>query len=609
MPILDLGYVIGPQGIQGPEGKQGPQGIQGETGPAGPQGPIGETGAQGERGPQGEQGIQGIQGIQGEIGPAGPAGKDGQDGKDYVLTDADKEEIASMVEVTGGGGSVAIDGTSIIQNDDGTISTAVGGSRVIKTPATAVISYEDATGFTRANTNNKRYTSQYGSTMGGATGPSRLEELDKYTKHTIEIEFRNANTNETGSSKGIMTYVGTSNASWSVTDLAVFEDTITAIDFSSGQGIYFTGTASGVFEVYYITKFSIIAPPVYDYEPIDAKFVPVGYGLLVDAEGNLTTPLDHLYMDEKHNLHTDSNEVGSNQGEYCFAYGYNNTVYDSGHAKIVLGRNNAIYGSGSVVLGDGNNSNMNGGYGAVILGYKNKVTKTHGVAVGNNLIASMVDQCVYGKYNIEDTDNYNIIIGNGTSSGTANGLTIDASGNVAIQGTVSSAGADYAEYFEWVDGNPNGEDRVGLLVTLLDDKIRLAQAGDDILGVVSGTATVLGDDAEWVWQGKYVRDDFGRIIMEELDILDENNEVIGKTLTPKINPEYDENKEYIPRAKRAEWDAIGMMGKLYVKDDGSCVVGSYATIGKDGVATHTTEKTNMKVMARISDTIVRVLLK
>jgi hypothetical protein len=33
----------------------------------------------------------------------GPAGKDGKDGKDYVLTDADKQEIAGMVEVTGGG--------------------------------------------------------------------------------------------------------------------------------------------------------------------------------------------------------------------------------------------------------------------------------------------------------------------------------------------------------------------------------------------------------------------------------------------------------------------------------------------------------------------------
>lgn len=34
----------------------------------------------------------------------GPQGEPGVDGKDYVLTEADKAEIAGMVEVTGGGG-------------------------------------------------------------------------------------------------------------------------------------------------------------------------------------------------------------------------------------------------------------------------------------------------------------------------------------------------------------------------------------------------------------------------------------------------------------------------------------------------------------------------
>lgn len=123
MPKLDLGYVRGPQGIQGipgPEGKQGPEGIQGPIGPIGPEGPQGPIG---ETGPQGEQGIQGIQGPVGPQGIPGEPGKDGKDGSDYVLTAADKKEIAGMVE----GSDVAVDGTTIIQNADGTISTAVGG--------------------------------------------------------------------------------------------------------------------------------------------------------------------------------------------------------------------------------------------------------------------------------------------------------------------------------------------------------------------------------------------------------------------------------------------------------------------------------------------------
>ena len=44
-------------------------------------------------GPQGPEGPRGPIGSQGEPGPAG------KDGKDYVLTEADKEEIAVMVPV------------------------------------------------------------------------------------------------------------------------------------------------------------------------------------------------------------------------------------------------------------------------------------------------------------------------------------------------------------------------------------------------------------------------------------------------------------------------------------------------------------------------------
>lgn len=48
MATLDLGNVMGPQGIQGAIGPQEPQGIQGKTGPVGsqdPQGPQGEAGS------------------------------------------------------------------------------------------------------------------------------------------------------------------------------------------------------------------------------------------------------------------------------------------------------------------------------------------------------------------------------------------------------------------------------------------------------------------------------------------------------------------------------------------------------------------------------------
>ena len=70
------------------DGEQGPQGERGERGPEGPQGPAGPQGIQGETGPQGPQGPKG---DTGETGPAGPKGDA------YVLTSADKSEIAGIV--------------------------------------------------------------------------------------------------------------------------------------------------------------------------------------------------------------------------------------------------------------------------------------------------------------------------------------------------------------------------------------------------------------------------------------------------------------------------------------------------------------------------------
>ena len=81
----------------GPKGDTGEQGPQGEIGP---QGPKGDKGDPGETGPQGAQGIQGPQGPQGDPGAQGPQGPAGQNGNDYVLTDADKQQIAGLVDLT-----------------------------------------------------------------------------------------------------------------------------------------------------------------------------------------------------------------------------------------------------------------------------------------------------------------------------------------------------------------------------------------------------------------------------------------------------------------------------------------------------------------------------
>lgn len=85
----------GSDGLPGRDGQDGRDGATGPQGPQGERGPIGLTGPKGDTGERGLQGERGPAGIQGEKGDTGPQGPKGEDGSDYVLTDADKQQIAS----------------------------------------------------------------------------------------------------------------------------------------------------------------------------------------------------------------------------------------------------------------------------------------------------------------------------------------------------------------------------------------------------------------------------------------------------------------------------------------------------------------------------------
>jgi hypothetical protein len=155
-----------------------------------------------------------------------------------------------------------------------------------------------------------------------------------------------------------------------------------------------------------------------------------------------------------------------------------------------------------------------------------------------------------------------------------------------------ATGADYAEYFEWEDGNPTDEDRRGKSVVLVGAKIRVATSQDltsDILGVVSATPSVVGDAGWSRWNGKYLKDEFGVTLKESVELWAWKNEVgddvsyyfdlvpVGVVVPenkeiqvqerPILNPVYDPNEEYIPREQRKEWSPIGLMGKLKVYKD------------------------------------------
>lgn len=242
-------------------------------------------------------------------------------------------------------------------------------------------------------------------------------------------------------------------------------------------------------------------------------------------------------------------------------------------------------------------------------------------AGGQHTIASAGCQMVIGSCNVEYgaaigyvNENAWFIIGKSLNQNArANAFRV-ASNGVFASGGYSAAGADYAELFEWVDGNPDAEDRVGRFVTLDGEKIRLAGPEDDyILGIVSGSPSVVGDVHDDQWQGMYLYDVFGRPIWEEPPAGEDGDEEQDPGLAradriQKLNPDYDNSQKYIPRTQRPEWDAVGMLGKLVAVDDGTCQVNGWCQPGEGSAATASAERTKYRVMARLDDTHIRVMI-
>ena len=109
----------GPQGAKGDKGDKGDTGATGATGATGPKGDKGDKGdpgAKGDAGAQGPKGDTGEQGPKGDTGATGATGPQGPQGDDYVLTSADKTEIAQLAaaEVDVPVQDVQLNGTSIL---------------------------------------------------------------------------------------------------------------------------------------------------------------------------------------------------------------------------------------------------------------------------------------------------------------------------------------------------------------------------------------------------------------------------------------------------------------------------------------------------------------
>ncbi len=250
---------------------------------------------------------------------------------------------------------------------------------------------------------------------------------------------------------------------------------------------------------------------------------------------------------------------------------------------VIASSNSEASGEGSVIIASSGNSKTEGGRDAIIASNNSKTPGS--TENGKVIIASN---------GVINDNNYSVRGGYGESANPSTSNTkweidsISGTGKFAGAVTGSSSFSDYAEYFESLDGNSIP---TGTIVTLEKGKIRPAEKGERMKGVISKTAGAVLGQATYHWQGRYLKDEFGELILEERTVV--NKDVLGietveVLMLPVENPEYNEDSSYSSREERPEWNIVGLLGQIRIRIDetvqsGDCVIanGELATKSDD----------------------------
>jgi hypothetical protein len=126
--------------------------------------------------------------------------------------------------------------------------------------------------------------------------------------------------------------------------------------------------------------------------------------------------------------------------------------------------------------------------------------------------------------------------------------------------TIISPNADYAEVGEWVDGNPEGENRLGYFIAIAEvgdntTKIRKATSADDIRGVTVYNPAFTGNASA---------------------------------------NKYNDNGELLP-----QYNYVGIMGLIPVIDNGKCTVNGRCMPADDGTAIPSANSMGYAVLERV----------
>lgn len=169
---------------------------------------------------------------------------------------------------------------------------------------------------------------------------------------------------------------------------------------------------------------------------------------------------------------------------------------------------------------------------------------------------------------------------------------LSATGDIKNSGVVTS-GHNFTDYAELLPNLTSQEQGYGLIQTIDGYGVRPANEGDQIAGVTSATAGVILGETPFSWQARWLKDEWGAYIME--DVYDEE---LDKVITsPKQNPEWDPEIEQLTRQERPdEWTVVGLLGQVYVRLNEDVEVMDYVKPHANGVGEKSDEPTNIRVM-------------
>ena len=315
----------------------------------------------------------------------------------------------------------------------------------------------------------------------------------------------------------------------------------------------------------------------------------------------------------------------STRGAGSFVGGGNNNIASGIRSTVIGGQTNTVSNSYSGIFAGRNNA-ATSPHSVVLGGFYNTVGGSQSATIGGRGNGAIHANCVVMGGGGRTSGPYQLVIGGVgtlTSSLVNNRFRVDARDSFAngacyANGGFFAFGADYGEFFEWFDGNPNNEDRTGYFVSLIDGKIEIGNS--NIVGIISNNPSAVGDSADFYWTDMYLKDDFGNMLKEEytkhewieymIEKVAFTNSVGNKfkeypnpsnkngvpftgnistsattsTISvPKINIDYDQASTYVPRSKRKEWSVVGLLGKLYVRT-AELITANCIDVNSDGMA-------------------------